>query len=247
MSTTLMANRSTESSPKVIARITGVFYLINILAGVFAQGFVSGRLVNLSDATATATNLVTHELLFRLGFAVYIVEMACQVVVTVLFYKLLKPAGPSVSLVAMCLSLVGIAIKTISRLFFIAPLLVLGGASYLSVFNAEQLQALALLLLNVNDQGAAIGLIFFGFYALLKGYLIIRSVFLPRILGVLTVLAGLGMLTFLYLPLGYRLFPYTAALGLIGVLPQIFWLLVFGVNEQGWKEQAGDAPEPPWK
>jgi hypothetical protein len=186
----------------------------------------------------TATNILTHESLFRLGFAVYLIEMACQVAVTVLFYDLLKPAGRSVSLLAACLSFVGIAVKTFSRLFYIAPLLVLGGASYLSVFNAEQLQALSLLLLKVNDQGAAIGLVFFGFYAVLKGYLIIKSTFLPRILGALAVLAGLGLLCFLHMPLGYRLFPYIALLGLLGAVPQILWLLVVGVNEQRWKEQA---------
>lgn len=241
MSTTIVPNRISEASPRAKARIIGLFYLLNILAGIFAQGFVSGRLIAFSDAAATATNILTHESLFRLGFAVYLIEMACQVVVTVLFYELLKPAGRSVSLLAACLSLVGIAIKTLSRLFYIAPLLVLRDASYMSVFNAEQVQALALLLLKVNDQGAAIGLVFFGFYAVLKGYLIIRSTFLPRILGVFAVLAGLGLLTFLHMPLGYRLFPYTAAVGLLGALPQILWLLVVGVNEQRWKEQASAA------
>jgi hypothetical protein len=236
-----MTERIAEVSPRSLARITGVFYLINILTGIFAQGFVNDRLVVSGDAAATATNILTHESLFRLGFAVYLIEMACQVVVTVLFYELLKPAGRRVSLLAACLSLVGIAIKTCSRLFYIAPLLVLGGASYLSVFNAEQLRALSLLLLKVNDQGAAIGLIFFGFYAVIKGYLIIKSTFLPRILGVLAVLAGLGLLTFLHMPLGYRLFPYIAALGLLGAVPQILWLLVFGVNAERWKEQAGAA------
>lgn len=248
MNTTEMENRIAETSPRLKARITGAFYLLNILAGIFAQGFVSERLINSGDAAATATNILTHESLFRLGFAVYLIEMACQVVVTVLFYELLKPAGRSVSLLAACLSLVGIAIKTFSRLFFIAPLLVLGGASYLSVFNPEQLQALSLLSLNVNDQGAAIGLVFFGFYAILKGYLIIRSTFLPRILGVLAIVAGLGLLTFLHMPLGYRLFPYTAALGLLGAVPQILWLLVAGVNEQRWKEQASaEAAASIWK
>src|SRR5207245_3613715 len=179
-----------------------------------------------------------HKSLFQLGFAVYLIEMACQIAITALFYDLLKPAGMSVSLVAAFLGLTGCIIKTLSRLFFIAPLFIVGGAHYLNVFSAEQLQALALLFLNVNDHGAGIALVFFGFYALLTGYLMIRSTFLPRILGVLSVLGGLGWLSFLYLPLGYRLFPYIAAFGLLGALSLIVWLLVFGVIAQGWKAQA---------
>jgi hypothetical protein len=241
MSTTMVMDGIAETSPRARARITGVFYLLNILTGIFAQGFVSERLIASGDAAITATNILTHESLFRLGFAVYLIEMACQVVVTVLFYELLRPAGRSVSLLAACLSLVGITIKTVSRLFYIAPLLVLRDPPYLSVFSTEQLQALALLLLKINDQGAAIGLIFFGFYAVLKGYLIIRSTFLPRILGVLAVFAGLALLTYLHMPLGYRLFPYIAALGLLGAVPQILWLIVVGVNEKRWKEQASVA------
>src|SRR5438876_5613869 len=233
----------TETSPRFKARITGVLYLLTILTGIFAQGFVSGKLVVDGDAAATATNMMTHRGLFQLGFAVHLIEMACQVAVTALFYDLLKPAGRSVSLLAAFLGLAGCVIKTFSRVFFIAPLFILGGAHYLSVFSAEQLQALALLFLKVNDHGAAIALAFFGFYALLTGYLIVRSTFLPRILGVLSVFGGLGWLTFLYPPLGYRLFPYLAAFGLLGAGSLIVWLLVFGVNEQRWKEQASAAEE----
>jgi hypothetical protein len=214
-----------------------------MLTGIFAQGFVSGSLVVDGNAAATATNILTHRGLFQLGFAVYLIEMACQIAMTALFYDLLKPAGRSVSLLAAFLGFAGCVIKTFSRVFFIAPLFVLGGAHYLSVFSAEQLQALALLFLKVNDHGAAIALVFFGFYALLTGYLIIRSTFLPRILGVLSVLGGLGWLSFLYLPLGYRLFPYIAAVGVLGAGALIVWLLVFGVNEQRWKEQASAAGE----
>jgi len=241
MSATAMVGRLEETSPRFKARITGVLYLLTILTGIFAGGFVSGRLVVGGDAAATATNILMHKNLFQLGFAVFLIEMACNVAMTALFYDLLKPAGRSVSLVAAFLGLTGCVIKTFSRVFFIVPLYVLGGAHYLSVFSAEQLQALALLFLKVNDRGAAIALVFFGFYALLTGYLIIKSTFLPRILGVLSVFGGLGWLSFLYQPLGYRLFPYVVSFALLGAASLILWLLAFGVNEQRWKEQAGAA------
>jgi hypothetical protein len=233
-----MTERTKKSSLSLMARIAGTLYLLTMLTGIFAEGFVSGRLVVSGDAAATAANILAHKGLFQLGFAVYLIEMACQTAMTALFYRLLKPAGRSVSLVAAYLGLTGCVIKTLSRLFFITPLFILGGAHYLSVFSTQQLQALALLFLKVNDHGAGIALVFFGFYAILTGYLMIRSTFLPRILGVLSVLGGLGWLSFLYPPLGYRLFPYIAAFGLLGALSVIVWLLVKGVNEQRWKEQA---------
>jgi hypothetical protein len=227
-----------EASPRRMARITGAFYLLTMLAGLFAQGFVSNRLVVSGDAAATATNILTHRNLFQLGFTVYLIEMASQIAFTVLLYELLKPVNRTVSLLAAFLGLAGCTIKTVSRLFYIAPLFVLGGASYLSAFDPKQLQLLALLFLRVNDEGAAISLAFFGFYALLTGYLIFRSTFLPRFLGVWSELAGIGWLAFLYPPLGYRLFLYLAAFGFLGAMALIVWLLVFGVNEQRWKEQA---------
>jgi hypothetical protein len=239
MGTAVMTYRTTETSPRAKARITGVFYVFTMLTGIFAQGFVSNRLVVSGDAAATATNILAHKSLFEWGFTIYLIEMACQIAMTVLFYYLLKPAGRIVSLLALSLGLTGCIIKTFSRVFFIAPLFVLGGAHYLNVFSLEQLQGLALLFLKVNDQGAGVALGFFGFYALLTGYLIIRSTFLPRILGWWSVVAGLGWLTFLSPTLGYRLFPYLAGFGLLGAIALIVWLLVFGVNEQRWQQQAG--------
>ncbi len=234
-----MTGRIAEASPRFLARMAGVFYLLTILAGIFAQGFVSERLLVFSDAAATATNILTHRGLFQLGFTVYLIEMACQIVTVALFYVLLRPVSKSVALSAAFLELTGCIIKTFARAFFIVPLFVLGGAPALSGFSPAQLQGLALLLLKVNDQGAAMALAFFGFSTVLQGYLIFRSTFLPKFLGVLGMVAGLGWLTFLHPPLGYRAFPFIALLGLIGAALTIFWLLVYGVNEERWKEQAG--------
>jgi len=238
MSTVVMTGPLAAASPRREARIAGVFYLLTILTGIFAQGFVSGRLIVHGDAVATANNILNHRTVFELGFTAYLIEMACQIALTALFYDLLKPVSRSVALVATFLGLAGCIIKTFSRVFYIAPLFVLGGAHYLSVFNIEQLQALALLFLNVNDHGAGMALALFGFSTLLQGYLIFKSTFLPRFLGVLAMIGGFGWLSFLYPPLGYRMFPFVAIFGLLGAALMIFWLLMFGVDEQRWKEQA---------
>jgi hypothetical protein len=234
-----------DTSPCIRARLTGAFYLLTILFGAVGES-LAGRLVVPGDAPATAANILTHTPLLWLGFAAYMVEMACQIAMTTLFYDLLRPVSRSVALLATCMSLVGITIKTFSRVFYVAPVLVLGGTTDLAVFTTEQLQALALLLFKVNAQGAGIGLVFFGFYALLKGYLVVRSRFLPAFLGVLGMLGGLGWLTFLAPPFATRVYPVVVAIGVFGAAAMIFWLLVFGVREQEWKDQASRAATSIW-
>ena len=238
MNTDEKANLYSETSPKLTARLIGVLSLLTILGGIFAQGFITGKLVNLNDAAATATNILNNESLFRLGFVVFLFEMTCQIFMTALFYRLLKPVNKSLALLALVIGLAGCIIKTFSRVFFLSPLLVLGNESYLKGFTAEQLQSLALVFLKINDLGPTIALYFFGLESIIRGYLILRSTFLPRFLGVIGMIAGFGWLSFIHPPLGYKLFPFIALIALIAAIVEIFWLIVYGVNEQRWLEQA---------
>lgn len=231
-------------SPRLLGRLIALFLLFTILAGIFAQGFVSERLVNFGDAAATASNIIANKSLFRFGFTVYLLEMTCQITAAVLSYQLLRPVNRTVALLALFLEITGCAIKVCARVFFIAPLSVLGSSALLKAFSVEQLQSVALIMLKVNDQGAGAALGFFGFSSLLGGYLIFRSTFLPRWLGVLSFVAGLGWLTYLYRPLGDLAFPIVALVGLLGSAVTIFWLLVFSVNEERWIQQARSEVEP---
>ena len=239
MNTTATMERPAEMSPRTRAKLIGVLFLRTMVGGAFAQGFVAGSIIVSRDATATAHNIVAHESLYRLGFAVYLVEMACQIAMTVLFYELLKPAGRTASALAAVFGLVGCTIKTLARLFFVAPLLVLGGAGYLSAFDPKQLQALAFFSLRVNYTVETIAMVFFGLNTLVTGYLVFRSTFLPRALGVVSVVGGLGWLLYLYEPLAHRLEAWIVGIGVGGALATVLWLLVKGVDEQRWKEQAG--------
>ena len=223
-----------EASPRLNARIAGVFYLLTFVGGV-ASLALDGRLVNFGDAAVTAASIRAHESLFRLGFAANLFASACYVAVTLLFYELFKPVSRSISMLAAFFSLVGCAVGAFGSLFQLAPLVVLGGAQYLGVFNVEQLQALALVLLKLGAQANNIGLVFFGCYCLLIGYLVFRSDFLPAILGVLMAIGGAGWLTnsfisFLSPPLARSLSSWMMAPGILGEAALTLWLLVMGVK-----------------
>src|SRR5512138_2090314 len=165
-----MTAQTDRTSPQVYARVAALLYLIVIVAGIVAQMVIGGRIIVDGDASATAANILMHKDLFQLGFTVYMIEMTAQIAQMALFYFLLKPVNRNVALLALVFSLIGCTIKTLSRLFYIAPLLVLGDSHYLAVFSTEQIHALALLLLNVNNQAAGIALTFFGFSTFLNGY-----------------------------------------------------------------------------
>ena len=238
MSTGVMMERIAEASPRLKARIAGVFYLLTILTRIIADAFVRNQLVVSDDAAATATNILAHAPLWWWGFAADIVAFASYVALTALLYELFKSVNRSVSLVAAFFSPAASVVQAISSLFHLAPLVLLGGAPYLSAFTAEQLQALALVFLKLRAAAYHnIGLVFFGLYCLLIGYLIFRCTFLPRFLGGLMALAGLSYVLFLSPALARSLQPYPG----VGQISLCLWLLVIGLNAQRWKEQASAA------
>jgi hypothetical protein len=234
--------RMAGASLRPWARITGVVYLLYFLTVTTAVFLVKGIVVS-NDPAATATNLLAHEGLFRLGFATGLVGTGLYVAVTALFYELFKPVNRSVALMAAFFSLVGCAIQACGSLFQLAPFVIMKGSPYLSVFSADQLQALALTSIKLNVQSAYIYLVFFGMFNSLIGYLIFRSTFLPRFLGVLMALSGVGWLMLLAPSLANHLLAYIEIVGVLAEASLMLWLLVRGVNVARWREQAGITAE----
>jgi hypothetical protein len=213
------------------ANIAGFFYLTSILTGG-AAAFVRWRLLVSGDAGATATNILAHEPLFRMLFVADLISALCYVAVTMLFYEMFKPVNKSLALLAVFFSLTRCAIVAFADLFQIAALIVLRAAQYLNILAMKELPALALACLRLRGQAYNISLAVFGFYCLVIGYLIFKSTFLPRVVGVLMAFAGLAWLTFLSPALAKHLSPYILAPGLIGEGSLTLCLLLIGVNVQ---------------
>jgi Domain of unknown function (DUF4386) len=184
-----MTEWNVEASPRLKARIAGVFYLLAVLTAAFAEGFVRGKLL----------------------YAAGLIPVASFVVVTLLLYQLFKPVNRSVALVAALFNLVGLTFEA----------------------------------LEFHLWGVNIPLIFHGVYCLLIGFLIFRSTFLPRMLGVLMAIGGLAWLTDLSIPLTNHLSPYNVVTGFTGEGLLMLWLLVIGVNAQRWHAQISVASESP--
>jgi hypothetical protein len=204
---------------------------------------VAGRLFVPGDAGTTAANITGNESLYRMGFSANIIATGCYLAATLLVYVLLRPVNRDISLLAAFFSLVGCAIGAVSCLLFLAPLGILGSATAANAFTPAQLQAQAHSFLTLSARANDIGLVFFALHVICVGYLIRRSHFLPRFLGVLLTVTGLCYLAnsfaiFLALPFKAYLMPLVAAGGLLGEGALTFWLLLARLNVNRWKEQA---------
>jgi hypothetical protein len=228
-----------ETSARLRARISGALYVLCIGCGFFAEMVVRAKLVIYGDAAATARNIAAAPGLYRAGFFADVSGMTLGVLSSVLLYTLLKAVNRGLALTVLVLDVVSNAVSISGSVLLFAPLVILQGDGYLSVLTAPQLSSLALLSIKLYESVYAISLGLFSGSCLLTGYLIFRSTFLPRAIGVLLALAGVCYLlnTFVALmPKGFAeyLFPWIFLPILVGEGILALWLLIAGVNSAKW-------------
>jgi Domain of unknown function (DUF4386) len=235
-----MTKAITDITLSKSARIAGIGYVIIFVLGIVANFFIFDGLIVKGDAATTANNILNNELLFRVGIASWLIVLICDIVIAWALYIFLKPISKSLSLLTAWFRLIYIAIFGITQLNLIFVLILLSGADYLAVFNASQLQALALMFLNGHNYGFLIGLVFFGVHLSLISYLILKSEYIPKILGILLILSASGYLldsfaNFLlpsYADYQTIFLLLVAVPGIIGELSFTLWLLIKGTKVQ---------------
>jgi len=239
-----MANRTTEISPQVYARIGGLAYLIIIVAGAMGEIFIRSKLIVADNAVATTQNITASPLLWRIGIFGDLVMHVFDLVLGVVYYTLFKQVNRSLALLSLLFGMIQTAVLVANKLNLMMPLFLQSDAHYLKAFDPQQLQALSYLSIQTHEYGFGFGLIFFGFACLIDGYLIFISKFLPRVLGILIFLAGICYLTNSFLlifslKLEGALFPVLLGpLAFLGEFSMCLWLLVKGVNVKKWEAWA---------
>jgi hypothetical protein len=241
-----MTSHSVETAPQAYARVGGALYLVIIVLGAFAEGVVANKLIAPGDAAATAQNILAAPGLWQLSVAGNLLVVLCAVPLLWIEYLLLRPVNKQLVLLALVFNLVSLAVEAISKLFLLLVMPTLRSTDYLRAFEPLQLQALANLALRSHDVAFNIALIFFGFTCLLNGYLIFKSKYLPKFVGVLMQIAGLSYLiacfAALFTPtLADLLIPAILLPPLIGESSLCLWLLIKGVDIKKWNERLSSA------
>ena len=226
-----MTNRITDISLRQAAIVAGIGLLLMAILAPFAEFFVRQSLIVPGDAATTAKNIMADTFLFRIAICIYLIVAILDVVVAWALYVFLKPANISLSLLTAWFRVVYAGILAVVLVNFVIALQLLSGANYLSAFGTDQVYAQAMLFLDAFSDGWNIGLAIFGLHLLLLGFLVFKSNYMPKFLGVLVMIAGLG---YLIDSLGKLLSPtYDANIAMftfIGEVLLIFWLFFKGAR-----------------
>jgi len=233
-------------SPQRYARIGGLLYLIIIVAGVSGELFLRGPMIVSGNAAATAEHIELEPTLWRVSLAGDLVMHLCDVGVMLAFYVLLRPVSQNLAFAAVLFNLIQTAVAVANKMNLMVPLFLLGDAGYLGAFTLEQRQALSYVAVRTHDYGFGVALVFFGLECLVVGYLIVRSGYLPGVLGVLMQIAGASYLVnsfalILAPAVASRLFPAIMLPPFVAELSMALWLLLKGVNIAKWEQQTGMA------
>jgi hypothetical protein len=237
---------SARFSPRRLARILGILGLVGIVTGAFDIGYVHNHLIVAGDASATLHNIMAHETLFRLGFSAHLFELLINIPGEIIFFILFRRVNGIVAAIALCGGVVGIATEAISLLIAYVPLKLAIGVSGLGAFSPEQVHALSHISGQLQDANLLISFVFYGFDELLSGFLIFRSGFLPRILGVLLGISGFCYFTNTFLSLlapslDARLNPYILYACFPGEFLSSLWLATVGLNVAKWSAWTAEA------
>ena len=232
------------ASPQTFARLTGVVYLAYFLSAVIGeiiieQAGVSSLSGVSGDADTLAHKLIAQEGVYRLGLFINVIAIGLYVALNALFFYLFRPVGRSLSLVAALLNLTAQAVAAVGIVFQLTPLSALDSGSYLAALPPAQRQAVALAFLQVAEQAGHVALLFSGLFQLVLGYLIFRSTYLPRVIGVLIALAGVGWLTYMFPSVEKALLTPSEVLGFLAEASLMVWLLVKGVSVNRWNGMVG--------
>jgi hypothetical protein len=235
-----MTNRTAEASPLVRARVAGFLYLITNLFAPFTLLYLPSRFIVRGDAAGTASNILASESLFRFGIVLNLFTFIGQIFLVLALYQLLKVVNKNMASLMVIFSLAAVPIAMLNELTQLAVLQLLSGADYLKAFPVDQLQALAYLFLRLHGQGLLIAQIFWGLWLFPMGALVFKSGFLPRILGILLMVACFGYVVESFA----AFFGYNVSIIFFtgwGELFLLLWLLIKGVDVEEWKKRALDS------
>lgn len=237
-----MTQGSVEASPQRYARIGGFLYLIIIAIGLWGEAFVREKLIVSGDVARTAANIVAHESLWRAHIAGEMVLLLCAAGLLMIEFVLLWPVSRELALLAAIFDIMSICIEAVVAMYLLQTLFPLGNDAYLKVFSPEQLAALAKMDVRSHGYGFGVSLIFFGGACIVTGYLIFRSGYLPKVIGILMAIAGACYLInsfalILSPPVADRLYPAILIPAFVGELSFCLWLLIKGVNLSKWRRR----------
>jgi len=226
----------TASEAQRYARLAGILLLISVIAGGYGESYIPAKLLAPNDIAETARRVASSLGLLRTSFAAYLIEAACDLTLTAIFYALLRPVSRPLSLIVACFGLFSTATFAVGEIFYFTASLPFSDPDMIKVLSPELRQTIPYLCLTVFGY---IFVLFTGFYGLaeiLRGYLIVRSRYLPRWLGILVALGGAGFLAknIVFLAAPQHDSPFFVLPTLLAMLSMAFWLLIKGINPAAW-------------